>query len=483
MSTSHEAHNSKQDDPPSSTEPSKSTTIVTANDDPASNSNMTASTAATVASTTRVRSRASEEWQRRLQDPMLVRATYSNNETTRQLPVIPWILCLSARDNKHNRLASERNVDMKTAALPSLTDNSASTNPSNSTSHVLMMSFPGTDYLSLRRLQNRNFCTSRLEEGRNWLQQKGNFHKAIDSFSRGLEMFPDHVDLLVELARAYHMDKKHSYKASALLEQALQIDPQHPQAQRLYQELTGMTMTTRWSSSSSPVAPAAMAASAPPNDRVASIGLGSEPMPPPEEAETEKEEEDNDDSSKQKKERTHKKRRHHNHGKHKKRRKRRRRRDDDHNDSSESDNDDDDDDDEEDNDENSSNSESDNDDLSSERRRRRRRRRKKRHSEQKKQKRRERLRRRKHCKRRKRKRERILPSSSSDSSSSEGDDDNSAKSRSTVDSLLLIRNESRRRHRQPQEPGQRSEIMVTSSPVALGDGGTRERKRARTASE
>jgi tetratricopeptide (TPR) repeat protein len=106
-----------------------------------------------------------------------------------------------------------------------------------------------TDYLSLRRQQNRAWADERLYTGIQ-LAQLNKYTLAEKAYQQGLDLVPNHVDLMVAAA-ALHANQGiakvsdnrggdsdfHQTRALQLLEQALREDPQHANAAMYKKEI------------------------------------------------------------------------------------------------------------------------------------------------------------------------------------------------------------------------------------------------------
>jgi hypothetical protein len=91
--------------------------------------------------------------------------------------------------------------------------------------------FPSCSYLDLRRHQNRAWADDRLV--------KGNEHYYLNPeqsdkfYQEGIDLVPDHVDLLVAQAKLWLMRRHRPLAAQKQLHEALQLDPNHPGAKEL----------------------------------------------------------------------------------------------------------------------------------------------------------------------------------------------------------------------------------------------------------
>jgi tetratricopeptide (TPR) repeat protein len=163
---------------------------------------------------------------------------------------------MSIPDNKH---ADDR--DQKPAAtVRSKNGTSNGSTDHNSSSNTLAQQqqqqqqpyFPvdlttgqSADYLSLRRQQNRAWADERLHTGIQ-LAQQNKFTQAEKAYQQGLDLVPNHVDLMVAAA-ALHANqgtnsgsrdsRYHQTRALQLLEQALREDPHHANAAQYQREI------------------------------------------------------------------------------------------------------------------------------------------------------------------------------------------------------------------------------------------------------
>lgn len=91
--------------------------------------------------------------------------------------------------------------------------------------------FPDFSYLDLRRHQNRAWANDRLAKGND--EYYLNAEKADSFYQEGIDLVPDHVDLLVAQAKLWLLRRNRPMAAKRQLEEALQYDPTHPQATEL----------------------------------------------------------------------------------------------------------------------------------------------------------------------------------------------------------------------------------------------------------
>lgn len=91
------------------------------------------------------------------------------------------------------------------------------------------------DYTSIRRQQNQNWADARLQEGIA-LARANEYRRAHQAYQQGLDLIPNHVELLVASA-ANQANQGHKQQAMAMLEQALHIEPDHGNAKQYLQEI------------------------------------------------------------------------------------------------------------------------------------------------------------------------------------------------------------------------------------------------------
>jgi tetratricopeptide (TPR) repeat protein len=96
-------------------------------------------------------------------------------------------------------------------------------------------SFPETGYLELRRQQNTSWANQRLAEGIHFAKQ--NEHaKAAEAYCKGLELTPNHADLMVAYA-ALLANQGNREKAIDLLERAIKADSSNANAKAYLAEI------------------------------------------------------------------------------------------------------------------------------------------------------------------------------------------------------------------------------------------------------
>lgn len=94
--------------------------------------------------------------------------------------------------------------------------------------------FPPWSYLDLRRQQNCAWATDRLTEGDAILLEDP--RKAERFYKQGLELVPDHVDLLIAYGKLL-LQTKHQPLAMAKFQRALQVDPTNTIAKEYWERL------------------------------------------------------------------------------------------------------------------------------------------------------------------------------------------------------------------------------------------------------
>jgi hypothetical protein len=95
--------------------------------------------------------------------------------------------------------------------------------------------FPAFSYLDLRRHQNRAWANDRLTKGNE--QYYLNPEQADKFYQEGIDLVPDHVDLLVAQAKLWMMRRNRPHAAKIQLQEALQFDPTHAEANELMTRL------------------------------------------------------------------------------------------------------------------------------------------------------------------------------------------------------------------------------------------------------
>eukprot|EP00536_Pseudo-nitzschia_multiseries_P006994 jgi/Psemu1/16604/gm1.16604_g len=86
-------------------------------------------------------------------------------------------------------------------------------------------------YLDLRRTQNIAFADEKCREANNLLESAGNDAKAKDSFTKALDLVPEHLDSLIGYAKLLIKTGKFS-KAEGFLKSALRLDATNAEAQQ-----------------------------------------------------------------------------------------------------------------------------------------------------------------------------------------------------------------------------------------------------------
>lgn len=95
--------------------------------------------------------------------------------------------------------------------------------------------FPAFSYLDLRRHQNRAWANDRLTKGNE--QYYLNPEQADKFYQEGIDLVPDHVDLLVAQAKLWMMRRSRPNGAKIQLQEALQFDATHAEAHELMTRL------------------------------------------------------------------------------------------------------------------------------------------------------------------------------------------------------------------------------------------------------
>jgi hypothetical protein len=104
-------------------------------------------------------------------------------------------------------------------------------------------SFPTTSYLDLRRQQNRAWANDRLSKGNEkfYLDPV----KADSFYQEGLDLVPDHIELLVAQAKLWMQRRNRPLAAKAQLQECLQLDPDHKSAKELLGRLERLDASRR----------------------------------------------------------------------------------------------------------------------------------------------------------------------------------------------------------------------------------------------
>lgn len=90
------------------------------------------------------------------------------------------------------------------------------------------MTYPLVDHLTIRQNQNENFCATCLAQGVA-LAKQGKADQAKVHYQQGLDLMPQHVDLLVAMGAL--LANQHDFsQALQHLQQAVTLDPQHAHA-------------------------------------------------------------------------------------------------------------------------------------------------------------------------------------------------------------------------------------------------------------
>jgi tetratricopeptide (TPR) repeat protein len=173
-------------------------------------------------------------WRRRLQDPSLVRRFLSQqqNESKYDEKIrfeldcpVPW------QWQDQGVLRSSGEVGGK--------DN----NRTDGAKDAAVLSYPQTDYLTIRRQQNDRFCQECLGQGVA-AARDGKLTQADDYYQQGLELQPQHVDLLVAYGASLANQQNYT-KAVEQLERATSLDPQEQSNAATYLSQVRQAMTRR----------------------------------------------------------------------------------------------------------------------------------------------------------------------------------------------------------------------------------------------
>lgn len=126
--------------------------------------------------------------------------------------------------------------------------------PQASSSPPPVVAFLQKSYLDLRRQQNIGWAEERLVEGVAFSQSQSKhaFQKAEDCYKKGLDIVPDHTDLLTAYgallasvqtsSSGSHQPKPRTDEALDLLDQALALDPHHKNARTYKQAILDREM-------------------------------------------------------------------------------------------------------------------------------------------------------------------------------------------------------------------------------------------------
>ena len=88
--------------------------------------------------------------------------------------------------------------------------------------------FPRQDHLTIRQTQNENFCQECLHQGVACARE-GKLKEASFHYQQGLDLMPQHVDLLVSMGALLANQQKYD-QALNHLQKAVALDPQHGNA-------------------------------------------------------------------------------------------------------------------------------------------------------------------------------------------------------------------------------------------------------------
>jgi len=99
---------------------------------------------------------------------------------------------------------------------------------SSSSSH---RKFPSISYLDLRRHQNRTWADKCLRKGND--QYYVNPEQAEKFYQEGLELVPDHIELLIAQAKVWYVRRRRPTAAKRQLQEVIQLDQTHQGAKDL----------------------------------------------------------------------------------------------------------------------------------------------------------------------------------------------------------------------------------------------------------
>ncbi|KAL3940152.1 MAG: hypothetical protein SGBAC_005246 [Bacillariaceae sp.] len=142
----------------------------------------------------------------------------TNDAPESSLSYIPWRLRMMEESCEKGETNGETDGDKPSVDSPTEDD----------------LVFPSSTYLDLRRQQNNSWASDRLKEGNEVLFINPN--KAETKFLEGLDLVPDHADLLTAYAKFLMMNNDFA-AAETKLKHALETDPDHKLAQKTQLEL------------------------------------------------------------------------------------------------------------------------------------------------------------------------------------------------------------------------------------------------------
>ena len=147
-----------------------------------------------------------EELGRRIHNPCeLSKENYTEASLEDSLSHVPWRIQQSQRQQTENSDDGGRS----SSSLPS--------------------------YLDLRRQQNVNWATNQLEKGKTVFYS--NPKKAEELFEEGLNLVPDHIDLLLEYGKLLSQMMNLPALGLAKVRKALELKPDHQVAKELFQRM------------------------------------------------------------------------------------------------------------------------------------------------------------------------------------------------------------------------------------------------------
>lgn len=151
-----------------------------------------------------------KSWRRRLQDPSLIQRFQAehDNGARRDVATAPTFTLIHTPWQLVH--ASSRNETTTTTASSTLAH------------------YPLEDHLTIRQTQNEGFCQESLHKGVACARE-GKANEAKFHYQQGLDLMPDHVDLLVAMG-ALFANQQNFMAALQHLQKAVSLDPQHANA-------------------------------------------------------------------------------------------------------------------------------------------------------------------------------------------------------------------------------------------------------------
>jgi len=134
----------------------------------------------------------------------------------------------SSRGTTHNSIFHNEDPMSSLSHIPWTFQQSIQIASEKPTSSTLSEYFPAFSYLDLRRHQNRAWANDRLLKGNE--QYYLNPEQADKLYQEGIDLVPDHIDLLVAQAKLWLMRRSRLDAARLQLKNALQLDATHGDA-------------------------------------------------------------------------------------------------------------------------------------------------------------------------------------------------------------------------------------------------------------